>query len=254
MERSVCFLLTLIIDYVVYSLCQRLHKDEILPLLFVATSQVTLAYSMRPFSNSVEAAILCISILQLVSFDIDQTSGFLLGCLLTAGIFTRITFILYGFSIGLAFLYVAKKQNRLIQSWFNFLFGASIIAGLFILIDSLYYGRLTFVWKDSNIQLTLDDVFQLIASPTTILNIRWKGSFIFTFLNNLLYNTNADNLAIHGLHPRYTHILVNFPLLYGPLAFTSLYSIWTTAKKVRHDSNAYLYYSKLYLFVENNMY
>ncbi|CAO3650931.1 unnamed protein product [Cunninghamella blakesleeana] len=243
LERSVCFLLTLITDYVIYSLCQRLHKDEILPLLFAATSQVTLVYCTRPFSNSVEAAILCISILQLVSFDMDHTSGFLLGCLLTTGIFTRITFILYGFPIGLAFLYVAKKQNRLIQSGFNFLFGASIIAGIVILTDSLYYGGLTFIWKENDTKITLDDLFQLITSPTTIVNIRWKGSFIFTFLNNLLYNTNADNLALHGLHPRYTHILVNFPLLYGPLAFTSLYSIWTTAKKIRYDFNAYLYYT-----------
>ncbi|CAO3633003.1 unnamed protein product [Cunninghamella echinulata] len=241
-ERSVCFLLTLIIDYVVYKLCQRLHKDEVLPLLLVATSQVTLAYCTRPFSNSVELIILCVSILKLISFDMDRTSGFLLGSILTIGVFTRITFILYGFPIGLAFLYIAKKQHRLVLSMFSFLFGASTMASIFILADSLYYGSLTFVWKENGAQVTLDTVFRLITSPITILNIRLEGSFIFTLLNNLLYNTNVNNLALHGLHPRYTHFLVNFPLLYGPLALTSLYTIWTATKKVKHEPNSYLYY------------
>ncbi|KAG0667903.1 alpha 1,2 mannosyltransferase [Maudiozyma exigua] len=34
--------------------------------------------------------------------------------------------------------------------------------------------------------------------------------------NNLLYNMSVSNLSKHGLHPRYTHILINIPQLIGP--------------------------------------
>ncbi|OQV05120.1 hypothetical protein CLAIMM_09910 isoform 3 [Cladophialophora immunda] len=39
---------------------------------------------------------------------------------------------------------------------------------------------------------------------------------VITPLNNLLYNTQTSNLAQHGLHPHYQHLLVNLPQLLGP--------------------------------------
>jgi hypothetical protein len=36
-------------------------------------------------------------------------------------------------------------------------------------------------------------------------------------LSNLMYNSQTTNLAKHGLHPRYLHMLVNMQLLFGPL-------------------------------------
>jgi phosphatidylinositol glycan class Z len=39
---------------------------------------------------------------------------------------------------------------------------------------------------------------------------------VITPLNNLLYNSNTTNLATHGLHPHYTHLVVNLPQLLGP--------------------------------------
>jgi phosphatidylinositol glycan class Z len=39
---------------------------------------------------------------------------------------------------------------------------------------------------------------------------------VITPLNNLLYNTDTSNLALHGLHPHYNHFLVNLPQLLGP--------------------------------------
>ena len=35
-------------------------------------------------------------------------------------------------------------------------------------------------------------------------------------LNNILYNTRKENLAEHGLHPHYQHLLANLPQLLGP--------------------------------------
>ena len=39
---------------------------------------------------------------------------------------------------------------------------------------------------------------------------------VFTPLNSLLYNTSTSSLSAHGLHPRYQHFLINFPLLLLP--------------------------------------
>ncbi|OCT50567.1 GPI mannosyltransferase 4 [Cladophialophora carrionii] len=39
---------------------------------------------------------------------------------------------------------------------------------------------------------------------------------VITPLNNLLYNTQTSNLAEHGLHPHYQHLVANLPQLLGP--------------------------------------
>jgi GPI mannosyltransferase 4 len=42
------------------------------------------------------------------------------------------------------------------------------------------------------------------------------SSPVITPLNNILYNTKTSNLAEHGLHPHYQHLLANLPQLLGP--------------------------------------
>jgi phosphatidylinositol glycan class Z len=67
-----------------------------------------------------------------------------------------------------------------------------------ILSDSLYYGDIT--WKK---------LYHLKMNYTD-----WK---VAPF-NFIMYNAVPGNIASHGEHPRYTHMLVNLPLLLGPLA------------------------------------
>ena len=67
-----------------------------------------------------------------------------------------------------------------------------------LLTDSLYYG-----------DLTLHKMWHLNISYTD-----WK----VTPFNFIMYNMFPGTLASHGTHPHYTHILVNLPLLLGPLA------------------------------------
>jgi phosphatidylinositol glycan class Z len=55
--------------------------------------------------------------------------------------------------------------------------------------------------------------------------VTWSYLFshpIITPLNNLAYNLQKSNLAQHGLHPWYQHILANLPQLLGP-AFLLLF-------------------------------
>ena len=52
--------------------------------------------------------------------------------------------------------------------------------------------------------------------------------FFLFFFDKQLYNLDTKNLAEHGIHPRVTHLLVNFPLLLGPvvlLAFGSFVKV-----------------------------
>ncbi|KAI8203588.1 hypothetical protein K4K58_005798 [Colletotrichum sp. SAR11_239] len=65
------------------------------------------------------------------------------------------------------------------------------------------------------VAITLDTAFYL-PEP-----IKWADLIsrpVITPLNNLMYNINPDNLAQHGLHPWYQHLLVNIPMLIGPAA------------------------------------
>lgn len=69
-----------------------------------------------------------------------------------------------------------------------------------IILDTAFYTKHQVSWADI--------VFNPVITP----------------LNNLLYNISPDNLAQHGLHPWYQHLLVNIPLLLGPGAILLLVS------------------------------
>lgn len=59
----------------------------------------------------------------------------------------------------------------------------------------------------------------------TAVPVTWSHLFshpVITPLNNLTYNLSKSNLAAHGLHPWYQHVLANLPLLLGP-AFILLF-------------------------------
>ncbi|ORX56860.1 Alg9-like mannosyltransferase [Hesseltinella vesiculosa] len=240
-ERVAFFALSLITDYTVLRLCRKLEKDELLPMLLTATSQVTMVYCTRPFSNATESFLLCLSLLALLSFDMDRTSGFALGALITAGLFNRITFLLFGLPTGLGFLYVARRQGRLIQSMIAFLLGASLTAAAFVFADSFYYGGLVLTWKSETEPLHC--LTQLWADGYSLdtLQVDWQ-SIVLTPLNNLQYNLDVNNLATHGLHPLYTHLLIHFPLLFGPLAVMGIWAAWAALRIVRQDPHAYFFF------------
>ena len=57
---------------------------------------------------------------------------------------------------------------------------------------------------------------------------------VLTPLNALRYNLSATNLAKHGLHPRYTHLLVNLPQLLGPALILLLSPLCTQPLAIIH--------------------
>lgn len=54
---------------------------------------------------------------------------------------------------------------------------------------------------------------------------------VITPLNNFRYNSDASNLASHGLHPRYQHLLANLPQLLGPAYIVIAFSFVSKSRK-----------------------
>lgn len=165
--------------------------------LLFASSPATLVFLTRPFSNSFEA-LLFVPVFFLSLAILRRASPIRLSLwtfLNVMAVWSRVTFIAFGL------------PGALLMGWTRILFSPrALLICLFtafstlavlLLIDSTYSGR----WP---------------TIPPVAL---------------LMYNLDPQNLALHGLHPRWLHLLVNGPLLFGPALWTSTaYGIWTYRK------------------------
>lgn len=184
----------IVTDWCLYRLAPMKH-ERIKATLFTMTSYLTLVHQTHTFSNSTETCFLLPTL-----FIINDIRSYLernvpgqkystlklaiLGILISLGIFNRITFpawiILPSFYLFKFFLkYPFMSLIPILVCLF--------MSSLFILIDTAYYQ----------------------SSP----------KYTIAPLNNLMYNLSTDNLSLHGIHSRYTHILINYPQMVGPLLF-----------------------------------
>lgn len=175
-------------------------------LLLLSSSYVTHAFYIRPFSNSLESVIaaLCLvflnNIVGIVSSDSHEHSAksgnaalhWNLHALCTLGAFgtsMRPTFFTFALPISFQALRYSYKAAGSISRTGRLL-ALPLCSGIltvlcFAVTDALYY---------------------------------WGTPFhpVFPCLNFLRYNSSADNLAEHGLHPRWLHLFVNLPMLLSP--------------------------------------
>ena len=169
------------------------QRKDICILLF-RSSAVTMVFLTRTFSNSFETILLALFLWRLLlhanqeSFLKDLNATTIILSLITIfGFFIRPTFILFAAFGSLAYLLLCIK-NRKIFSQAAIAVLTVIIAGLvFILIDSKYFSPV--------------DEFKLSITP----------------FNLIKYNLDETSLHLHGKHPRFLHLVVNCPLLFGPL-------------------------------------
>ncbi|KAF9180852.1 alpha 1,2 mannosyltransferase [Haplosporangium sp. Z 767] len=232
-QRLAFVLNSLIIDWAVVRMARQIRRSPSIALLLVSSSYVTLTYHTHPFSNTSETTILalCATLLARIIHDHESSSSVLgtskapsastppvsetpvrtritsslstdykptrthlsfgLGVLFSIGIFTRITFVLYGFPLGIMFLFLNFKAS---------------------------------FKQDQTIQI-------LEMAPQDWFRLSFKGSLTLTMLNNLRYNLDEKNLAQHGLHPRFFHLFLNFPILFGNLAFIGVATLIQKARK-----------------------
>lgn len=158
---------------------------------FIRTSYITWGFQTHTFSNSVETILILLTLLicQLFLYGSrnrsynSTMSGHWLGALISLGIFNRVTFPAFLIFPLLSVVYHCFKS-----SWKSFIIAglsALFYSGLIIFFDTLAFGN--------------------------------NSSLVIAPLNNLLYNMDESNLSSHGLHHRWMHILVNVPMICGPL-------------------------------------
>lgn len=83
----------------------------------------------------------------------------------------------------------------------------------------------------------------LLAAASTVLalvvtdTLYFRGNvsaLILTPLNFVRYNASPDNLAKHGHHPKWLHVVVNLPMVVGPgLLYYGIVAAWQILKTSR---------------------
>lgn len=218
--RILMFIMNFVLlDWAIYELVPaKRHRQT--AVLLVASSYVTWTYQTHTFSNSVETLVVAWSLVlidRIVEGRQDRASVLaptILGIVVVFGIFNRITFpafllipglrlIPYFINRSVIFSPPRVPQYECIANLISLdrplSFAAMALSGLLttilaIAFDTAFYTPHQISWGD------------LIFRP------------VITPLNNLLYNMQPANLAQHGLHPWYQHLLANIPLLIGPAA------------------------------------
>jgi GPI mannosyltransferase 4 len=181
--------------------------------------RAVLVFYSRPFSNTMEAFCLAYSLAVYLLCETSMCKRVTLGFLLAFGVFTRFTFVAFFLPIGISLLmdslYIASRKTNQRTIFFD--------------EEPSRFSNDNNVGK-SPYRLFLIDLSQCIGGSLagTFLNIvldsmYYDGKFTVTPLNNAIYNMQTENLAKHGLHPRYLHFIVNLPMLCGPLTLYLYY-------------------------------
>ncbi|KAF9884258.1 alpha 1,2 mannosyltransferase [Aspergillus nanangensis] len=191
--RGVMFLLSFVLeDWVIYELVP-VPRHRRATVVLVASSYVTWTYQTHTFSNSLETLLVTwgLVLIRRIRDNKQRSSVFscaVLSFIAVAGVFNRITFPAFLAIPGLQLLPHFWRKPTSLLAFAGF--GLSFFA-IAVLFDTAFYRP----------SVSFKDVFH---AP------------IITPLNNLLYNSDTANLALHGLHPNYQHFLVNLPQLLGP--------------------------------------
>lgn len=195
--RLLMFVLSFVLeDWAIHELVQSPRHRKVATLM-VASSYVTWTYQTHTFSNSIETLLVAWSLvlIQRIIDDKQRSSTFasgILGFLVVLGVFNRITFPAFLFIPSLRLIpHFLKKPFSLVTM---------VIAGVLTTFFAVY----------------LDTKFYTDHSVVT-----WTYLFThptITPLNNVRYNLESSNLALHGIHPWYQHALINLPQLLGPAA------------------------------------
>ncbi|CRK23534.1 hypothetical protein BN1723_018074, partial [Verticillium longisporum] len=177
-------------DWAIHELIQSPRHRRVAVLL-VASSYVTWTFQTHTFSNAVETLVVawCMVLIQRIVESPQQASllaSTVLGVMAVFGIFNRITFPAFLLIPGIRL--VPHFYNRP-SSFLVMAFAGLATASLAIGIDTAFYLTDPITWTD------------LVSRP------------VITPINNLLYNMAPENLAQHGLHPWYQHLLANIPQL-----------------------------------------
>ncbi|KAK4055890.1 alpha 1,2 mannosyltransferase [Microbotryomycetes sp. JL221] len=195
-QRTFMWLASLIVDYTIFNVAT--HKR--LSLILISTSPVMLTFMLRPFSNSIETILLstCVVCYHKWSQTRSQLLLVLMSAIGSLAVFTRITFV--AFAAPVATLVVSYIVRHAIETR-----SPRHLLPLLIMMSTFTMTSIVLATIDT---ITMTD--------STFLNVLKNSSrLVWTPINLLFYNSSIDNLSKHGLHPRYLHFIVNWPMLFG---------------------------------------
>ncbi|KAI0481011.1 GPI mannosyltransferase 4 [Xylariaceae sp. FL0804] len=192
--RVLMFVVSFVLeDWAIHELVQSPRHRRVAVLL-VASSYVTWTFQTHTFSNSIETLVVawCLVLVERI-LESQQTSSLLastvLGVVAVFGVFNRITFPAFLLIPGLRLIphFMERPLSLVVMTA-----SASLTILIAISLDTSFYTAHSISWSD------------LYRNP------------VLTPWNNILYNIQPSNLAEHGVHPWYQHLLVNLPMLIGP--------------------------------------
>ena len=149
-----------------------------------ASAWPVLVLFARPLSNTYESFCLVALLRAMLALQNRPTArSAAFGAIFATGLFIRPTFAFYTLPVA---IYVAADGPRPLRFWLPraatvALVAATVTAGLWVAVDSMYY-----------------------------------GTFVVTPAEFLKFNGRTLNVARFGLHARGTHVLLNAPWLFGP--------------------------------------
>ena len=186
------------------------------------SSWIGLLFLTRPFSNTIEAFVLVGALWLHV-----RLSHVALGWLVGFGIFVRPTLLF--FALPLFFLRSARDARAMAIAC-----SCACLVG--IVVDTLYFQSATLL-IDAR-PLALADWPAIVRAPLgSAARMSVNGSWTFAPLNFVAYNSQERNLAAHGVHPRWTHLVANMPQLVGPLVLYVLPQ-WLEAVRAARTQHA----------------
>lgn len=161
--------------------------------------------------------------LTVLRMNIAKLVSFLLGAIVTAGFFNRPTFLIFATVPVIYWMWNVTRcdcQGKLrgvplFIVVLNLSLGAVFAFVTFVLLDTLYFNPDFIKIVSYSLSACMDDPFSWQTLQTGLQTV--ASSLVITPWNFIKYNFDVRNLAEHGLHPRYTHFLINLPLLLGPL-------------------------------------
>lgn len=131
---------------------------------------------------------------------------FLYSSILAAGFFNRPTFVCFALMPVVHRFWTSSFAN-FVSSCLRLVVLAMPAAAFFVVVDSIYYRGFS----------------EFMANPLR--------NAVVTPVNFLLYNSRSANLENHGLHPRWLHLLVNIPILFGAHSLFFFCDIYRLARR-----------------------
>lgn len=187
----------------------RLPHASIRHALFVyAVSGSLLTFSVRPFSNNVEAVALALSLLLTLvlrklsispQWTIRRWLSFslALGVVVACGLFSRFTFLVFVLPSAAMYLHTVwtLRKTQGFQVLALFRLAAPAVAG-FLTVSLAHIGYDTMYYA--------------------------SGQYVLAPWNAALYNSKSTNLQQHGRHPLWLHCVVNAPMVLGVGLYVAL--------------------------------